>query len=298
MFAPTVSLWGLETPPVVLDRPGWLAALAGAANSLHIHGRCVGTLRRDDGWSCDDRAVDGHWLLIALDGRSRGDAEGVDVSVEPGALFYIPPGVRHRMQWSQRMRFAEVYFSVRSGRTQVGWSDRAVRVEGAGDLKRAVDRIADEVQTRAAYSESRLCAMLASLVIDLWRLEERGSHRAEGLSPAQQQRVLRYTRERGAAGLIPQDLADELGLSAGYFSRLFRESFGASPRVWLNRRRIEDAATLLERTGDPVYRIADQLGYAGVAQFSRQFKHVMGVPPRAYRQRGAGRPAAPGERER
>ncbi len=285
MFAPIVDFRARPRPSHRVRAGAWLSALVSTKTRLAVHPLCVGTLSRDDGWGCVQREVDAHWVLLALDGHSVGMAGGVDIGVQPGDAFWVPPGVPHAVQWSGTFRYAEVYFSIKTAGRHLTWAGLPRVFHGAGDLKRSLDRLAEEVQVGGGHQEQRLRALLSGLCIDLWRIEAAdGDEQGQGLSRGQRRIVLETARRRGAASLEPRDLAKALSLSPNYFSRQFRAAFGVSPRAWLNRRRIEEAAVALGQTDLPVYAIADQWGYAGVAQFSRQFKSVMGQSPRDYRQ--------------
>lgn len=103
-------------------------------------------------------------------------------------------------------------------------------------------------------------------------------------------------RIRGAPGRrvrVP-DLARELHVSPEHFCRLFRRQQGMSPRAFIARARIEAAQTLLLTSSHSVARIAQLLGYASPAYFSRQFKAKAGLPPSAFRRgdRRSGRGAS------
>lgn len=274
-------------PAVKHVEPGaWLAGLSDPAVGVSVHDRYVGFARRDDAWFCRDRRVGSHWLLLVLDGEARARVAGRSYRLCPGGLLWIPPGVSHDMRWSQTLDFAELYVrAVRAGQSLTPQASARVWV-GAESLRSPLDRVADEVQLGGPHHEANLRALLVSLFVRLWRLREGPASIATGSDPLnaeQQSRLVRLTRQRVIDGLTPADLAAAVGLSGDYFGRRFRATFNASPRVWLNRRRIDAARRLLEETDLAVYEVADRLGYAGAAQFSRQFTKVVGVSPRAYR---------------
>jgi AraC-like DNA-binding protein len=179
-----------------------------------------------------------------------------------------------------------VYFRLEeSGRSLNPESVMLIRRGGLG-LRSTFDRLADEVQLAGTYTDQQRRALLASLLVQFWRLENESAKTGEAFHPLtvdQQSRLVRLTRRRILEGISPAELAESVGLSGDYFSRRFRETFGISPRVWLNRQRIEASRRLLEETDLTINQVADRLGYAGAAQFSRQFSKVLGVSPGAYR---------------
>lgn len=82
------------------------------------------------------------------------------------------------------------------------------------------------------------------------------------------------------------DMARQLNVSARTLDR-YLEQEGASYRELATRTRNERAKRLLDGGKFAVSEIAYQLGYSDVANFSRSFKRLNGVPPSAYR-RGPG----------
>lgn len=81
------------------------------------------------------------------------------------------------------------------------------------------------------------------------------------------------------------DLAVMAGMSKSHFSARFREAFGEAPGVFQQRWRIERAKGLLDRPGLPIATVAEQLGFSDAFNFSRAFKRLTNLSPRAWRQR-------------
>ncbi len=79
------------------------------------------------------------------------------------------------------------------------------------------------------------------------------------------------------------ELAALCGMSGSHFSRLFRAAFGVSPNTFLRRERINQAKRRLAESADPIKQIARQVGYGDHYFFSRDFKKVVGLTPRAFR---------------
>ena len=87
-----------------------------------------------------------------------------------------------------------------------------------------------------------------------------------------------------AAPLDVAALAQELGCSAAYLSRLFRRTFGFSPTDYVIRRRCERARLLLTRDDTAVAEIAAALGFHDASHFARHFKRQCGTSPQRFRQ--------------
>ena len=86
-----------------------------------------------------------------------------------------------------------------------------------------------------------------------------------------------------------EDLAAAARLSRAHFSRMFRRTFGESPRAYLQSRRLERAAALLRYTDRSVTDICVMVGLRSVGSFTTSFAQVYDTSPAAYR---AGMPPA------
>src|SRR5207302_6900777 len=78
-------------------------------------------------------------------------------------------------------------------------------------------------------------------------------------------------------------LAEIACLSEAHFIRSFRPTFGATPRRYLQRRRVERAMFLLCETDRSVTDISFHVGFTSVETFSRMFHDIVGRSPRSYR---------------
>lgn len=88
----------------------------------------------------------------------------------------------------------------------------------------------------------------------------------------------RFTRQFRIA-----DLACELGLSHQALIRRFAAAGSASPRHFVQKIRVDAAASMLEETNRSVTEIAQLVGYTDIPSFRRVFQASMGIAPAAYR---------------
>jgi len=76
-----------------------------------------------------------------------------------------------------------------------------------------------------------------------------------------------------------------LGVSATYFSSVFKKETGLSFVAYLTNVRMEEALNMLQTTEDKSYVIAGKVGYEEPNYFSYVFKKQYGVSPSKYRQK-------------
>lgn len=107
--------------------------------------------------------------------------------------------------------------------------------------------------------------------------------RKGGLAPWAQRRCVELIRARLGDDIGLDELATEVGLSPFHFSRMFKQSMGVPPRVYLVIQRIERACELLERTNLPVTVIAQEVGYSSNQVLARVFQKYKRMTPSAYR---------------
>lgn len=80
-------------------------------------------------------------------------------------------------------------------------------------------------------------------------------------------------------------MANEAGMSARNFSRLFVAELGVSPASFLENARCERAITLLLDTDLPVKAVAFQSGFRSDEQMRKAFVRRVSLTPREYRDR-------------
>jgi AraC-like DNA-binding protein len=103
---------------------------------------------------------------------------------------------------------------------------------------------------------------------------------------------LRRVRDRidreYAKPLDVEALARDAHMSAGHFSRRFRQAYGESPYSYLMTRRIERAMALLRGGDMSVTEVCFEVGCSSLGTFSTRFTELVGMPPGAYRRHEAG----------
>ena len=75
--------------------------------------------------------------------------------------------------------------------------------------------------------------------------------------------------------------ANTLGMSERTMNRHFKQQTGLSYGEWLRRARLLEALLRLGQ-GQPVLRVALDLGYGSHSAFTAMFRRVMGISPSDY----------------
>ena len=105
------------------------------------------------------------------------------------------------------------------------------------------------------------------------------------LSPWQLRRVLDFMAVHLNDDPTIAELAQQCGLSPGYFARAFRQTIGITPHQWLVRKRIERARALLLGSALGLAEIAVMCGFVDQSHFTRVFAKFEGDSPGRWRQK-------------
>ncbi|SFH54985.1 transcriptional regulator, AraC family [Palleronia marisminoris] len=104
-----------------------------------------------------------------------------------------------------------------------------------------------------------------------------------GLSSWAKRRCIELMHARLSEDISMEELADEAQLSPFHFARMFKQSLGVPPRVYLTQLRMEKACELLEHTDIPITEIAFEVGYSSNQVLARVFNKNRHMSPTEYR---------------
>ncbi len=142
-------------------------------------------------------------------------------------------------------------------------------------------RAADELQRRAPYMPEALGVFSDGIALGICRF---ASHLG-ATEPARANRARKAIERRFKETLNLGGLAHELGCTPEHLSRVFKATYGFSPREFLLRYRIERAKVLLAKTDRTITAISLELGFHDGAHFARHFRTFAGMTPLAFRAR-------------
>ncbi len=227
---------------------------------------------------------------FAFDSQSGTHAFGGDrrrvYRARPNSLAFVPQG-------------CDVYSQSREGGEYL--TVAATRRDGAGATAagRRFNDLIDPSAIRAAHRLRRM--LLAGVPADPLALEHdalalagcasralgddrREPPAARWLTPQRLHRMEDLIEAQLGGPLTVQDLADALGLSAGFLARAFKAATGQPPHAYVLNRRIARARALLRTPlGRDLSGVAYACGFSSHAHMTAAFRARLGAAPSALR---------------
>jgi LacI family transcriptional regulator len=95
--------------------------------------------------------------------------------------------------------------------------------------------------------------------------------------------AMQFIRDFACTGIGVVRVAEKTGLSRSVLERRFRQYLGRTPKVEIMHVRIERAKMLLAQTDKSSESVAHKCGFASLVYFTKAFRRIVGMTPRAYR---------------
>jgi AraC-like DNA-binding protein len=111
----------------------------------------------------------------------------------------------------------------------------------------------------------------------------RGGKRLGSEAQRVARRAMAYIHERYAEPVSREQMARDLNVNERYLTRCFGQETGLTPIAYLNRYRVAQARSLLDRGSLSVTEIALACGFSDSSYFGRVFQKEVGLSPTEYR---------------
>ncbi len=261
-------------------------------------------------WHIAPRRLFDFLLVHILKGTGRFTVAGNSFDIAEGDVIWIPPDTLHEMYGHspgthiQYIHFDLFYDPLRShwsahipgGTTDLtSWPDQMhppvndpVMDTWCGKLSAGNPVLITETLRRIILEFNRnqtsgpiATGLLFQLIGHLLR-----THSDSPLTARQTdivEKAMRQIQRESYQKMKLEKLAQQHGLSAPHFRKLFRAHFGQSPRETHFNAKIRTASDFLTYSDLTVSEIADRLGFTNVHNFSRAFSKATGQSPSTYR---------------
>jgi AraC family transcriptional regulator len=221
-----------------------------------------------------------------IDGQSQRNLVGQNNA------FILPAGALHRCDWQRDIEFMFVgldpHVFVQLGQELIN-PDRIELIPHFATLEDPLLQgilltLKQEMVTGGLNTSLFVDHLKTTLVMHL--LRRYGVRKVQiatysnGLSRYKLNQVIDYITSHLDQNLELEKLAQQVGMSQFYFSRLFKQSLGTTPHQYVIQQRVERAKQLIQNGQLSLAEIALECGFANQAHLNRHFKRLVGVTPK------------------
>jgi AraC-like DNA-binding protein len=230
-----------------------------------------------------------HSVEFVARGRGTLSLQGQTVSLLPGVVFSYGPRVPHTIA-SDADRPLVKYFvdftGPQAGRilSEHGLAPgTVVQVASPDAILRIFDDLIANGTEGSRYSPS-ICATLVELLVLKIAEAKLVDQTCHTPAFATYQTCREFIRGNYLVLKTLEEIAEACHVDEAYLCRLFRRFDSQSPYQYLMRLKMSEAARRLQRQSKLTKEIAYDLGFDNSFHFSRVFKRVFGLSPKAFRQ--------------
>lgn len=144
------------------------------------------------------------------------------------------------------------------------------------DVKRLEHHAHVTLQSKGIWSETETISALNRALF--------GNETLPPQTSALVKRAVAYLHQNYSHPLSRWEIAEAIGVSEDYLTRVFNRELEISPWDYLNRYRILQAQSLLRNSSRSIAEVARLVGFKDQAYFSRVFSKQVGQSPQAFRE--------------
>ena len=220
-------------------------------------------------------------MSLAIDGEIVYHHNGKDIVSDPGHLVILPMGGTYHFECTKPGRFTLVNFYCTDSFRHSDFLRIPIKNP---DVFLKHHKILEQMYS---LNNPDNFANLMSVFYKMLSTVSGDSADAvanKGDIPAVLRPSLEYLKEHiSDPELTNSAIAQNGGISEVYFTKLFRQSFGISPKQYIQQLRINKSKGLLVSENLAVSDISEACGYASLYHFCRAFKRKTGYTPGEYR---------------
>jgi AraC-like DNA-binding protein len=254
-----------------------------------------------NGWSYPMHEHMQYEISMLMEGDQIVVMDGKSYRQHAGDLLIIKPGVRHSSRQGESSEFTHFYLHFDTDDNLLNLMLQSCREplfhagsETAARVRPVLERLAGWAKRGQPLTFSERMLLNSELFQFFAGLGESLAVNPEALvQPDLRNTQLSYEiadkiKAMAAKSIMMgtqesiSDIVKSTGISSSHCNRIFRQTFGMSPRRYLSNLKLHEAVRLL-KTDLQITQIAGLLGYRDIAHFSLQFKRWTGLSPVDYR---------------
>ncbi len=237
-------------------------------------------------WEMPFHSHDSYEISAVLDGSGIFQCEEEVFSLEAGHIVLIPPSLQHRFWTRGSIRFGVLHVGSMSKENKqlfhaIAPTDRPRILHlSTLDLDMYESMFRNWLRAVSQPLRERENVVHTWIRLFLLTLLQTAESRSKPLSIAN---AAEYIHTNLKQVLPIQELAKLSGLSESSFRRLFHETYGVSPKQYLQQSRLTEAKWLLRSSNKSIQTISEQIGFLSIHAFSSWFQKIEGTSPNEWR---------------
>lgn len=243
--------------------------------------------------------------IFVLEGEEFANIHSEDYTLSAGDFFVIPPGFLHQVSAGKGLKYFCFHFDI---------DDPSLKVQLIQGLKYYYPKASSlckkitphlfkldslVADTSYDFNTKMVIQIELSKIIQLFYYTATNDTTESSSTQAEYSRIIAdYMKSKltnqvlgyikngylpDEKAVIVEDAISNAGLSSGYGFRIFKQTFGISPREYLSKLKVNEAKKLLMKPRYSISDIGSSLGYSSLANFSRQFKRWTNLSPHEFR---------------
>ena len=207
-------------------------------------------------------------------------------SIEPGCLFLIRPSevVSYTADKKDPWEYYWVGFNGTEAHrlmnlTPFSFEKRVLHLEDE-----SLRSLLVHIYNSRGNSSASEAKMLGALYQFLGVLIEKSDENRNKKTPTKQyvEQAIKFISRNFSSEISIEDVANAVRISPSHLYRIFSSELGMPPAQFLIRYRINEACSILKNSDLSISEVAVSTGFSDPLYFSRAFKKVKGLSPRAY----------------
>jgi len=216
-------------------------------------------------------AVRPFWLIHYIEsGKGIFRIGGNEYSLTKNDMFIIPPGVETFYQADKLDPWVYTWIGFTTDDGPPYPLPDTLNIPEAAEIFREMKSCTRFKNGRGSY----LCARLWDLFAIISDSENSAVDYVDS--------ALDWIYAEYMTNLTVEKIASRLNIDRTYFSVIFKEKTGLSPKQYITTRRMNTAASLLAKSHLSVTTVSSYVGYTDPFTFSKSFKRFFGMSPTEY----------------
>lgn len=209
-------------------------------------------------------------LSFTTDGQITYTLNGETYVSDRNHAVILPKGQTYTIQGNKEGHFPVINFEA------VNFSESKITVIPIDNVD-LIYKDYERMKKHALFKEQRL-AVLSSFYNILYTLSHYEASKFNPLIPA-----VKHLENHFSCDITNEQLARKCDMGQEYFRKLFKKTYGVSPKQYLTDIRINKAKQMLKEGALKISVIAEECGFSNQYHFCRFFNQKTGLSPSEYR---------------